>query len=69
MNLERMPKAYQQGYSAFQWGDPPHKCPYGKAFELRQRCEWMAGYWDADTDMNGFRDPAQRIAANEDCYS
>lgn len=69
MNLEHQPQAYRQGYAAYQWGDPPHKCPYGKAFELRQRCEWMAGYWDADTDMHGFRDPAQRIAANEDCYS
>jgi len=45
MNLERMPKAYQQGYSAYQWGDPAHRCPYGKAFELRQRTEWFAGYW------------------------
>ena len=69
MNLEHQPQAYRQGYAAYQWGDPVQKCPYGKAFELRQRCEWMAGYWDADTDMNGFRDPAQRIAANEDCYS
>ena len=69
MNLERMPQAYRQGYAAYQWGDPVQKCPYGKAFELRQRCEWMAGYWDADTEMHGFRDPAQRIAANEDCYS
>lgn len=39
---------------AYLRGDPPTANPYSE-LEIRKRCEWGAGYWDTDTEQNGYR--------------
>lgn len=43
---------YNEGRSAFFFYEPPQACPYA---DPGPRCAWMAGYWDAETDLYGFR--------------
>jgi ribosome modulation factor len=46
---------YKEGRAAFFMKDEEHNNPYGIG-ELRSRMEWLAGWYDAKVETQGFDD-------------
>ena len=55
---------YKEGRAAFFMKDEEHNNPYGIG-ELRSRMEWLAGWYDAKVETQGFDDVKSKLRQME----